>query len=180
MALKSTIFKAALDIADLDRGYYARHELVLARHPSETDERLMLRLAAFALHAHERLEFGRGVSNEDEAALWQRDHAGNVELWIEVGLPDERRLRRACTRAARVCVYAYGAVAPWWKREGAALARLPALEVHAFDTRDTAALAALAQRNMRLQCTLQDGQLWLSDAERNLVLAPRRLMGGDA
>ncbi|MBL8471545.1 MAG: YaeQ family protein [Rhodocyclaceae bacterium] len=179
MALKSTICKAALDVADIERGHYAHYDLVLARHPSETEERMMLRLAAFALHAGERLEFGRGVSNDDEAALWQRDHAGNIELWMEVGLPDERRLRRASGRAARVIVYAYGGVEPWWDKQGAALARLPRLSVHAIAAREVEALALLADRSMRLQCTIQEGRLWLSDATRSVEIAPHCLLQGE-
>lgn len=108
MALKSTVFRAELQVSDLDRHYYAAHALTLARHPSETDERMMVRLLAFALFAGERLEFGRGLSTEDEPALWRKDLTGAVELWIEVGLPDERALRRACGRAERVAVLCYG------------------------------------------------------------------------
>src|SRR5690242_13559913 len=108
MALKSTIFKATLAVADLDRGYYAEHALTVARHPSETDERMMVRLLAFALHADERLEFGRGISSDDEPALWLKEYSGEIRLWIEVGLPDERLLRRAAGRADQVVVLAYG------------------------------------------------------------------------
>ena len=108
MALKATIFKADLSIADMDRNYYADHALTLARHPSETDERMMVRLAAFALNAHERLAFGGGISTEDEPALWRRDLTGAIEQWIDVGLPEARDLRRACGRASEVIVYAYG------------------------------------------------------------------------
>ena len=95
MALKATIYKAAVQVADIDRGYYADHELTLARHPSETEPRLMLRLLAFALNAAEGLEFGRGISTDDEPDLWQRDATGRILHWIDLGLPDERRLRRA-------------------------------------------------------------------------------------
>src|SRR5258705_10302215 len=108
MALKSTIFKAELSVADIDRGYYRDHVLTIARHPSETDERMMVRLLAFALHADERLAFGRGLSTEDEPDLWQRDLTGSIEKWIDVGLPDEREVRKACGRARAVYVLAYG------------------------------------------------------------------------
>ena len=108
MALKATIYKAAVQVADIDRGYYADHELTLARHPSETEPRLMLRLLAFALNAAEGLEFGRGISTDDEPDLWQRDATGRILHWIDLGLPDERRLRRAAGRADRVTLYAYG------------------------------------------------------------------------
>ena len=115
MALKATIFKAQLQIADMDRHYYAEHALTLARHPSETDERMMVRLLAFALNADESLEFGKGLSNEDEPALWRKDLTGVIEHWIEVGLPDEKSLRKACGRATQVRLYTYGrGAAKWW------------------------------------------------------------------
>ena len=100
MALKATVYKADLSISDLDRNYYHDHALTLAQHPSETDERMMVRLVAFALNASERLEFGKGLSNEEEPALWRKSLSGDVELWIDVGHPDERRLRKACGVAA--------------------------------------------------------------------------------
>ena len=118
MALKSTIFKAELSVADIDRGYYGDHALTIARHPSETDERMMVRLLAFALHADDALTFGRGLSSEDEPDLSRRDLTGTIELWIDVGLPDERDLRKACGRSREVHVYAYGgrACALWWEK----------------------------------------------------------------
>lgn len=177
MALKSTVFKAALSVADLDRPYYAEHALTLARHPSETDERMMVRLLAFGLFADERLEFGKGLSAADEPALWLRDYGGEIRLWIEVGLPDERVLRRAAGRADAVVLLAYGgrAVDLWWAKEGAALGRLDKLTVLAIDA--SADLAALAARSMQLQCTIQDGQIWLTDGPRTVAIEPRRLAG---
>ena len=131
MALKATIYKAELALADIDHNRYGDHSLTIARHPSETDERMMVRLLAFALHAGERLAFGRGLSSDDEPDLWQKDLTGAIELWIDVGLPDERSLRRACGRAARVLVYSYGGrVADlWWEQNGAKLARCENLTV---------------------------------------------------
>ena len=90
MALNATTYKVEPAISDMDRGYYATHALTLARHPSETDERMMVRVLAFALHAHEYLEFGQGMTNEDEADLWRKDLTGAIELWIDVGIPDEK------------------------------------------------------------------------------------------
>ena len=165
MALKSTIFKAEVQIADIDRGYYATHQLTLARHPSETDERLMVRLLAFARHAHDALSFGRGLSSEDEPALWQKDLTGLIELWIEVGLPDDRAVRQACGRAKQVCVYTYGgrAADQWWKQQEAALDRLNNLTVLNLSSEGSRALAGLAQRQMDLHCTIQDGQVFIGD-----------------
>jgi len=171
MALKATIFKAELQVSDLDRHYFATHSLTIARHPSETDERMMVRLLAFALNAHEYLEFGRGLSAEDEPDLVQRDLTGAIDLWIEVGLPDEREVRKASGRARAVKVYTYGgrSAAMWWDQNRAALARLDNLTVVDIPV----AIGNLAARNMSLQCTIQDGQLYLStEGEDTLHFEP--------
>jgi uncharacterized protein YaeQ len=164
VALKATIFKAELQVSDLDRGHFATHALTLARHPSETDERMMVRLLAYALDADEALEFGRGLSAEDEPDLVKRDLTGAIELWIEVGLPDEREVRKAAGRAHAVKVYTYGGrgAALWWAQNEAALARLDNLTVIDVPESVTDAIGALAARNMRLACTIQEGQVWLS------------------
>ena len=165
MAPNATIFKALLHIADVDRHYYDDHTVTLAQHPSETDERMMVRLLAFAFHAHETLLFGRGLSAEAEPALWQKDLTGLIELWIEVGLPDEKALRQACGRAQQVCVYSYGgrAADQWWKENVAALERLKNLTEMNLSPEGSRALAGLAQRTMELHCTIQDGQLLIGD-----------------
>jgi uncharacterized protein YaeQ len=177
MALKSTVYRADLAVSDLDRGYYADHALTLARHPSETEGRLMVRLLAFALFADERLAFGRGISTEDEPDLWLKDDTGRILHWIEVGIPDERRLRRACGRAEAVTLIAYGARAfgLWWEKNAVELARLERLTILALDDAATAALESLADRNMRLDCTIQDGQVWLGDAARTVAIEPRTI-----
>jgi len=178
MALKATVYKAALTVSDIDRGYYADHELTLARHPSETEARLMLRLLAFAMHAGERLEFGRGVSTDDEPDLWARDHSGVIEQWIDLGLPDERRIRRAAGRARQVTVIGYGerALAVWWRKHGPALARLDRLVLLSVTDAELAGLEALAGRNMALQAVVQDGQVVLSDAVRSVTVEPEVLL----
>ncbi len=170
MAIKATIFKANLQIADMDRNYYQDHSLTLARHPSETDERLMVRLLAFALHAHERLEFGQGMTDEDAADLWQKDLTGAIELWIDVGIPDEKLIRKACGRAGNVVVYGYGGrvVDMWFAQNSAQFERQKNLAIFNLPPESTQALARLAQRTMNLQCTIQDGQAWLSDGETSV------------
>jgi uncharacterized protein YaeQ len=177
MALKATIFKADLQITDMDRNYYQAHSLTLARHPSETDERMMVRLLAFALFADERLEFGRGLSAEDEPALWRKDLTGAIELWIEVGLPDERELRKACGRASRVVVLCYGGrgTAIWWSQNRDRLERLRNLAVLNLPLEASQGIAALASRSMSLQCTIQDGQAWLTDGNQTVQISPERL-----
>jgi uncharacterized protein YaeQ len=171
MALKSTIFKADLKVADLDRNVYADFPLTLAQHPSETEERLMVRILAYALFAHERLAFGPGISDADEPDLWQRDLTGAIERWIEVGLPDEKRLARACGRADEVVVLAYGrAVDIWWKQIESKLNRLPKLQVLQLDTDATKSLSEMAARNMALAATIQEGQALVSSGDHSVTL----------
>lgn len=174
MALKATIYKAELEIADMDRHYYQLHSLTMARHPSETDERMMVRLLVFALHAAESLTFGRGLSTDDEADLWQKDLTGAIELWIDVGLPDEKLIRKACGRAAQVFVYCYGGRAAdiWWDQRCAGLARFANLNVINLPPESTQALAALAQRSMRLHCSIQDGQVWINGDNASAHVEP--------
>jgi len=170
MAIKATIFKVNLKIADMERHYYQDHALILARHPSETDERMMVRLLVFALHAHQYLEFGQGMTADDEADLWQKDLTGAIELWIDVGLPDEKLIRKACGRADRVMVYCYGGRTAdmWFAQNSSQFERLKNLTVINLPTESTRAIAKLAQRNMQLQCTIQDGQVWLSDGNESV------------
>ena len=162
MAQNATIYKVELSVCDMDRHYYAEHALTLALHPSETEERMMVRLLAFIRNAHERLIFGKGISTDEEPDLWHLDYSGEIRLWIEVGLPDERRIRKACGRADAVQVYLYGTLADkWWRDNEQAMNALDKVSV--FQLPDTSALKTLCQRNMSLQCTIQDGDVWLSD-----------------
>jgi uncharacterized protein YaeQ len=166
VALKATIFRASLQVSDMDRRYYAEHSLTLARHPSETDERMMVRVLAFALNAHEHLAFGKGLSDTDEPDLWQKDLTGQILHWIDVGQPDEKRLIRASGRADRVTVYTYGNRAEsWWNANADQLARAKNLVVWRVPTLASDALGKLAARTMQLQCTIQEGQLWFSNVE---------------
>jgi uncharacterized protein YaeQ len=164
MALKSTIYKADIQIADMDRHYYQNHALTIARHPSETDERMMVRLLAFVLHAHEALAFGKGLSADDEPDLIQKDLTGAIDLWIDVGQPDDRRIMKACGRANRVVIYSYSnSSAIWWSQTGSRVDRARNLTVYNLPASTSQALAALAQRSMQLQCTIQDGQTWIGN-----------------
>ena len=163
MAQNSTVVKAELQVSDMDRHYYATHNLTLAQHPSETDERLMVRLIAFALYADDRLEFGRGLSDEDEPSLWRRDYTDEIELWIDLGQPDDARIRRACSRADQVVVLCYSSSCDvWWKQIAGKLTRFANLTVWQLPAETSQALAALAERSMRLQCMVQDGEIWIN------------------
>ena len=178
MALKATICKAELHIADMERGYYHDHTVTVARHPSETDERMMVRLLAFALNADDTLVFGAGLSTDDEPDLWRKDLTGSIETWIDVGLPDEKRIRKACGRANAVFVYSYGGHAAqlWWQQVGDKLARSHKLTVIELPQAGTRALAGLAARNMKLQYTIQDGQVWVADDRESVQLDPRTIL----
>ena len=178
MALKATVFKVQLNIADMDRGYYADHSLTLAQHPSETDVRLMVRLLAFALNASETLSFTKGLSSEeDEPELWDQSLSGEINVWVEFGQPDEKWLRKACGRAKQVRLYCYGgrSTAVWWQQQAANLQRYQNLAVFEFAETDIQQLATMVQRNMELQCSITDGQVWLSDQQHNVHLVPHCL-----
>ncbi|MEF7612724.1 YaeQ family protein [Aquincola sp. MAHUQ-54] len=181
MAIKSTIFKAQLQIADMDRGVYADHALTLARHPSETDERLLMRILAFALNVpatdeHGRLEAAKGISDTDEPDFWQHDLSGQLLHWVEVGQPDDRRMIKAAGRADRVTVIAYAASTPiWWAGLQNKVARAPRLAVWQVPAEQSQALAALAQRTMQLQFTVQDGTVWVGDGQQSVEVTPQVL-----
>jgi len=179
MAQKSTICKAELTIADIDRGYYRDHALTIARHPSETDERMMVRVLAFALHADDVLAFGRGLSADDEPDLWRRDLTGAIEQWIDVGLPDERDVRKACGRAREVSILAYGgrAVDLWWAGAREKLERQERLAVREVPLDASRALSRLAGRSMRLQVTIQDGHVFVTDGDSTVAVDLRVLKG---
>jgi uncharacterized protein YaeQ len=174
MALKSTICKAELQLSDLDRHHYGTYNLTLARHPSETDERMMVRLFAFALFASEFLGFGKGLSAEDEPDLVELDPTGAIARWIDVGLPDERDVRRACHKAASMVLITYGGriAEMWWQQNESKLAGLANLTVIDLPPAATEVLSALAGRTMRLSCTIQDETVWLADEAGNHEIVP--------
>lgn len=181
MALKSTIYKAELQIADMDRGVYCSPQLTVAQHPSENEERLMVRLLAYALHTRGEddqpaLAFARGMTEMDEPDLWRKNYADEVELWIDVGLPDEKWIRKACHRSRETVVYAWGGKTPiWWSQQRGVLSRLPGLRVVELPAPAVAALAGLVQRSMRLQLTVQDGLIWLGDGAQTVEIQPQLL-----
>jgi len=184
VALKSTIFKANLAVADIDHGYYADHALTLARHPSETDERMMVRLVALAFHAHAlqtelggdgTLAFGAGLSDPDDPDVWLRDFTGQTRLWIEVGQPDEVAITKACRKSEQVALYCFHHAAEvWWRGIETKLTRLDNLSVFRIPAAASQELAQLAQRSMQLQATIQEGVLMLGDASRHVDIDPLR------
>jgi len=177
MALKATIFKAVIQIADMNRNYYADHTLTIARHPSETDKRMMLRVLAFCINASEAMIFSKGISTDDEPDLWQHELNGVLTHWIELGLPDERRIRKACSVAKQVTIYTYTqrSFDVWWSQIESKLKRFNNLALANISDDELDSLAALAQRSMQLQCTIQDGDIWLSDSDQSVHVVLRNL-----
>jgi uncharacterized protein YaeQ len=173
-APNATVYKCELQVTDMDRHYYASHNLTLAQHPSETELRLMARLLAFALFAEERLEFGRGLSSEDDPDLWLRDYTGDVELWIDLGQPDESRIKKACARAKRAVVLGYlgNAFDIWFGKNESTLRRFKNLTVVTLPGESVEAAAALLQRGMRLTAMIQDGELQLMSESDNVTMRP--------
>ena len=174
MALKSTVVRAELQISDLDRHYYASHNLTLAQHPSETDERLMVRVLAFALYADERLEFGRGLSQDDEPDLWLKERTGEIDLWIDLGQPDEARIRKACGRSRQVVVVNYSGRGAelWWEKNAASLARSRNLTVLDISAETVAELTTLLTRGMRLNVMIQDTEIQVLGGEATIEVRP--------
>ena len=172
MAIKSTIYKAQLSVTDMDRHVYDTFPLTIACHPSETEARMMLRTVCFALHADPNLVFGRGISTDNEPDLWQKSLSNDIELWIDLGTPDESRIRKASGRAKRVLLYVYGdrAVTVWWAKNEAALKRSNNVSVVQISDESMEAMAGLASSNMSLQAMIEDGQLALSSAEHDTLI----------
>ena len=163
MAQKATIYKAELSVSDMDRHYYETHKLTVAKHPSETDERMMVRLLAFALNAHEQLELTKGLSTDDEPDIWQKSLSGELELWVALGLPSEKTVRQSCGKAKEVIVYSYGRTAEvWWEKIKNGTTRFDNLKVVNFSETDTRDLGNLASRSMKLQVNIQDGDVMVS------------------
>ena len=177
MALKATISKALLNIANMDSHYYAEHNPTLAQHPSETDLRLMVRVLAFILNAEERLEFCKGISQDDEPDLWVKSLGGEIELWIDLGQPDEKRIKKACGRSQNVIIYTYqeGMAAAWWKQIESSLTRFNNLRVVYLDIEGDIEL--LAKRAMMLQANISDNELTLmDDAQQSIVVRQKSMI----
>jgi uncharacterized protein YaeQ len=181
MAIKATISKANVQLSDIDRGLYADYPVVIARHPSETDERMLIRLLAFALNVpaddnHGPLVFAKDMWDPDEPSLWQKDYTGDIVHWIEVGHPDEKRLLRMTARVGRVSVYSFSANTPiWWKNIASKVGRARNLTVWQIPSHQSEELASLAQRTMELQVTVQDGAIWVGDGNRSVEVSPTQL-----
>lgn len=176
MAQNSTVYKIELSVADMDRNYYETHKLTVAKHPSETDERLMVRLVAFAMNAHENLAMTKGLSADDEPDIWQKSLSGTLDVWVSLGQPSEKVVRQSCSKAERVIVYPYGGrpAEVWWDKIKGSSKRFDNLEVVNFSEADTAALSKLASRTMKLQINIHGGDLMVSAGEEIVYVTPLR------
>lgn len=174
MAQNATIYKIELSVSDMDRHYYETHKLTVAKHPSETDERLMVRIVAFALSADERLEMTKGLSTDDEPDIWLKSLSGEIDVWVALGLPSEKVMRQSCSKAEKVIVYPYGGrvAEVWWDKAKNGTTRFDNLQVINFSETDTAALAKLANRAMKLQVNIQDGDVMVSVNESVVYITP--------
>ncbi|PHR56357.1 MAG: hypothetical protein COA44_08345 [Arcobacter sp.] len=161
MAANATIYKASLNIANMDTHYYAEHDLTIAKHPSENDLRLMVRIIAFVLNANENLVFCKGIDSDNEPDLWEKKLDGEIKLWLDLGQPDEKRIRKACGRADEVIIYTYqeGAASSWFAQVGNKLKRFKNLRV--INLKIKGDIDALALRSMKLQCNITDNELSL-------------------
>jgi uncharacterized protein YaeQ len=176
MAQNATIYKVELSVSDMDRHYYETHKLTVAKHPSETEERLMVRIIAFALNAHDSLEMTKGISTEDEPDIWQKSLSGELEVWVALGLPAEKVVRQSCSKAERVIVYPYGGRTAeiWWDKVKASTVRFENLQVTCFSEADTGKLAKLASRAMKLQVNIQDGDVMVGVGDAIVNLTPQK------
>ncbi|MBT0959085.1 YaeQ family protein [Alphaproteobacteria bacterium KMM 3653] len=174
MAQKATIYKVELSVSDMDRHYYETHKLTVAKHPSETDERLMVRLIAFALNAQEHLELTKGLSTDDEPDIWQKSLSGELNLWIALGLPSEKVLRQSCGKADKVIVYPYGGKPAdvWWDKVQNSTTRFDNLSVVNLPEIETEALSKMASRAMKLQVNIQDGEVMVSEGDQLAYVNP--------
>lgn len=174
MAQKATIYKVELSVSDMDRHYYETHKLTVAKHPSDTDERLMVRLLAFALNAHEQLEMTKGLSTDDEPDVWQKSLSDELELWITLGLPSDKVVRQSCGKSGKVIVYSYGGrtAEMWWDKIKNSTTRFDNLQVVNFSEQATGDLEKLASRSMQQQVNIQDGDIMVSVDENVAYVTP--------
>lgn len=174
MALGATIYKIELHIADTGRHYYGSHTLTVARHPSETTDRLMVRLLAFALHATERLVFTKGISDANEPDIWSTDLTGLIDLWVEVGQPTDTRLMKACSRAQQVVVYCFGGHASevWWSGMRKKVERVKNLKIVNLPAKAISVLAEDVQRNMVLHVNIQENELFVPVGNNQIAITP--------
>jgi len=174
MAQKATIYKVELSVSDMDRHYYETHKLTVAKHPSETDERLMVRILAFALNAHEHLEMTKGISTDGEPDIWQKSLSGELELWVALGLPNEKNVRQSCGKSKDVVIYCYGGrtAEMWWEKIKNSTTRFDNLQVVNIPEAATQDLATKANRSMKMQINIQEGEVMVGVDDSIVYVTP--------
>ena len=178
MAQKATIFKVDVSVSDMDRHYYQEHNLTVARHPSENNERMMLRLVAFIQNAHELLTFSKGLSDDEEPDLWHKTYAGEIDLWIELGQPSEQRIKKGCNQSKQMMIYTYAdnGFNAWWGKEASKLSQRSNLSIVSVQASHADELAKLVERTMQIQVTIQDGQMWLNVNEQTIEVFSEKVL----
>ncbi|MFT4824635.1 MAG: hypothetical protein ACI9DH_000288 [Halioglobus sp.] len=177
MALKPTIYKAQVTLADSDRDCFEDLSLTLAKHPSETMERMTARLLAYCLNSSRGLEFTKGISTAEEPDIWQHSDSGEIEHWIELGQPEEPRLRKACGRSKHVSVYAFGKSSDtWWRINGELIGSLPRTDVWQFPWEDVVAATDLLKRTVQLNVSIVGGTVYIDNGSNSSSLEPLRLL----
>lgn len=176
MALKATIYKATIHLSDMDRNYYQTIPLTIARHPSETEQRLMIRVLAFLLNAQENLQFTKGLSSDEEPEIWLKNYSDEIEHWIELGLPDDKRIKKGCSQAKEVTLYSYGSSLPiWWQKIQNKVTHFKNLSIYSINQESSNELTQLLDRTMELQCSIDSGQVWLGNNEHTVHIEPSLL-----
>ncbi|MDH5560462.1 MAG: YaeQ family protein [Deltaproteobacteria bacterium] len=173
MALKATISKVNLSVSNIDRHHYQDYRLTLAQHPSETDLRLVFRLAAFALYSQENPQFTKGLCADEEPELWTHRPTGEIRHWIELGQPSEKRIRQALSKAERMTVIGFHSTKfkMWFKGLNKKTLEQKKLRLIMFESIGTSGPEDLAQKNMNLSCIIQDDRIFLSSENVQVTLA---------
>lgn len=178
MARGATIYRAIIELSNVDRDRYAELAVTVAQHPSETRERMVVRLLAYALRFEEGLEFGRGVSATDEPDAWSRHGDGRVRQWIEVGQPDPKRLVKAARRSETVTAFAFGAGVERWREALLAKIDPPAnLGVCGLDSGFIDRASDRLDRTIRWSLTQSEGCLFLGIGADTFETTPHPWVG---
>jgi uncharacterized protein YaeQ len=165
MALGSTIYKIDINLSNFNTHYYEDFNLTLAKHPSENESRMMYRLLAFLYCAHTDLKFTKGLSGIEEAELWQKNYTGEIIQWIDLGLPDMKRIRQACGKSQSVKVFTYhqNKALEWYQKNKSDFDRNKKLDVYHFNVSENGPIDKFVTKSMRLSCIIEEQQMYLSD-----------------
>lgn len=165
MALSSSIYRADIDLSNLNTHQYENYNLTMAKHPSESESRMMFRLLAYLYCAHEDLAFTKGLSAQDEPEIWQKDFAGDIVQWIELGLPDLKRIRQASGKSKSVKIFTHhqSKSEDWWSKIKGSLIRNDKVEVYHLNLVEEFDLEDLVSKSMKLSCVIEDGVMHLSN-----------------